>query len=73
MTALCVRFDPAGSGACLRRYSDPLYFKTVWTNSSELLNVEQFQKEMKVLKRKVWLTISPSMISPVIHSGKVKM
>ncbi|CAL9196482.1 SCAR-like protein 2 isoform X1 [Musa acuminata AAA Group] len=45
------KFDHAGTGACLKRYSDPPYFKRVWT-ASQMENSENFQKEKKVHKTK---------------------
>ena len=47
-----IRFDSAGSGACLRRYSDPSYFKRVWA-TSELEKAEKVQREKKAHKIKV--------------------
>ncbi|URE44135.1 SCAR-like protein [Musa troglodytarum] len=45
------KFDHAGTGACLKRYSDPPYFKRVWT-ASQMEISENFQKEKKVHKTK---------------------
>ncbi|ERN13890.1 SCAR-like protein 2 isoform X1 [Amborella trichopoda] len=45
------RFDTGGSGACLKRYSDPSFFKKKWVGS-ELMKAEKFQKEKKAHRNK---------------------
>ncbi|XP_073110686.1 SCAR-like protein 2 isoform X2 [Elaeis guineensis] len=45
------KFDSAGVGACLKRYSDPSYFKRVWA-MSESEKGEHAQKEKKARKIK---------------------
>ncbi|XP_058095582.1 protein SCAR3-like isoform X2 [Magnolia sinica] len=45
------KFDTAGAGACLKRYSNPSFFKTVWA-SSELANAEKVRREKKAQKSK---------------------
>ncbi|KAG9446788.1 hypothetical protein H6P81_012916 [Aristolochia fimbriata] len=40
------KFDPAGAGACLKRYSDPSFFRKACSNS-ELLKAEKAHKEKK--------------------------
>ncbi|XP_068653806.1 protein SCAR3-like isoform X2 [Aristolochia californica] len=40
------KFDPAGTGACLKRYSDPSFFGKASANS-ELMKAEKVQKEKK--------------------------
>ncbi|PKA66563.1 SCAR-like protein 2 [Apostasia shenzhenica] len=44
------KFDSAGAGACLNRYSDPSYFRTV--TCSESAKVEIAHSEMKVQRKK---------------------
>lgn len=38
------KFDEAGRGACVRRYTDPTFFKINWV-SSQLLKAEQLQRQ----------------------------
>ncbi|XP_049937044.1 protein SCAR3-like isoform X2 [Nymphaea colorata] len=45
------KFDVAGTGACLKRYSDPSFFKMEWA-TSELLKAEKFKQERKILRKK---------------------
>ncbi|KAJ7287948.1 hypothetical protein O6H91_Y312800 [Diphasiastrum complanatum] len=45
------KFEAAGEGACLRRYSDPSYFKMQWENS-ESKKAENSKKEKKGRRRK---------------------
>ncbi|KAG1330288.1 SCAR-like protein 2 [Cocos nucifera] len=45
------KFDNAGAGACLKRYSDPSYFRRVWA-LSESDKGEHARKEKKTLKFK---------------------
>ncbi|XP_020593449.1 protein SCAR3 isoform X2 [Phalaenopsis equestris] len=47
------KYDRAGNGACLKRYSDPSYFKKAWANS-EPEKAQQIQNEKKhqIFKRK---------------------
>ncbi|KAJ6821949.1 SCAR-like protein 2 [Iris pallida] len=45
------KFHTDGIGACLKRYSDPSYFKRMWA-TSELEKVEKKKKEMKAKKFK---------------------
>ena len=45
------RFDVAGAGACLKRYTDPSFFK-VDSSSSGMMNAE-VQREKKTRKAKV--------------------
>ncbi|XP_068634621.1 protein SCAR2-like isoform X2 [Aristolochia californica] len=44
------KFDIAGAGACLKRYSDPSFFKTEFASSGEMK--EELQREKKVRKNK---------------------
>ncbi|KAF3791817.1 SCAR2 protein [Nymphaea thermarum] len=45
------KFDVAGTGACLKRFSDPSFFKMEWA-TSELLKAEKFKQERKILRKK---------------------
>ncbi|CAL9148049.1 unnamed protein product [Musa hybrid cultivar] len=47
------KFDHAGTGACLKRYSDPSYFKRTWA-ASQMQRSETVRKEKKfhTIKRK---------------------
>ncbi|XP_058100796.1 SCAR-like protein 2 isoform X2 [Magnolia sinica] len=45
------KFDHSGAGTCLKRYSDPSFFKTAWTNSA-LMKIEKVQQEKKAHKSK---------------------
>lgn len=45
------KFDVAGAGACLKRYTDPSFFKMEWA-SSELIKAEKAQREKKARKVK---------------------
>ncbi|XP_077251123.1 SCAR-like protein 2 [Tasmannia lanceolata] len=45
------KFDAAGAGACLKRYTDPSFFKMAWA-SSELTKEEIVQREPKAKKIK---------------------
>lgn len=45
------RFDVAGAGACLKRYTDPSFFK-VEVSSYEMMNAEA-QRDKKIRKIKV--------------------
>ncbi|XP_077227651.1 SCAR-like protein 2 isoform X2 [Tasmannia lanceolata] len=45
------KFDTAGAGACLKRYTDPSLFKKIWA-SSELTKAETVQRERKTHKIK---------------------
>ncbi|KAH0450410.1 hypothetical protein IEQ34_021102 [Dendrobium chrysotoxum] len=45
------KYDRAGTGACLKRYSDPSYFKRAWA-TSEPEKTQQIQKEKKLKKFK---------------------
>ncbi|XP_068668257.1 SCAR-like protein 1 [Aristolochia californica] len=44
------KFDIAGAGACLKRYSDPSFFKTEFASSGQMK--EELQREKKVQKVK---------------------
>lgn len=46
------RFDVAGAGACLKRYTDPSFFRTEWA-SSELMKAERVQRDEKARREKV--------------------
>lgn len=46
------RFDPGGTGSCLRRYSDPTFFRRA-SSRSEVSNNEKSQRERKARKNKV--------------------
>lgn len=46
------RFDVAGAGACLKRYTDPSFFKVEWA-SSELMKAQRAQRERKARRDKV--------------------
>lgn len=50
---ILIRFDVAGAGACLKRYTDPSFFK-VEAASSGMATVE-YQREKKTRKAKVSL------------------
>eukprot|EP01018_Ginkgo_biloba_P000338 Gb_27613 [translate_table: standard] len=45
------KFDVAGAGACLKRYTDPSFFKMEWA-SSELMKAEKAQREKKARRVK---------------------
>ncbi|WOL12412.1 SCAR-like protein 2 isoform X1 [Canna indica] len=45
------KYDHDGAGACLKRYSDPSYFRRAWT-ASELEKADSLQREKKVQKIK---------------------
>ncbi|KAF3790643.1 SCAR-like protein 2 [Nymphaea thermarum] len=45
------KFDAAGAGACLKRYSDPSFFKMEWA-TSELMKAEKVKREKKTTKSK---------------------
>ncbi|KAG0609588.1 hypothetical protein M758_8G195800 [Ceratodon purpureus] len=45
------KFDVAGSGACLKRYTDPSFFKLEWA-SSELLKAQRAQRDKKARREK---------------------
>lgn len=42
----------AGQGACVKRYSDPTFFRLMWA-SSEIEKAEQVQRELKAHQEKV--------------------
>lgn len=42
-----LRFDNSGAGACMKRYSDPSYFKRA-SASSEPVKAEKIQRKKKV-------------------------
>lgn len=46
------RFDVAGAGACLKRYTDPSFFKVEWA-SSELMKAQRAQRDKKARREKV--------------------
>jgi len=46
------RFDVAGSGACLKRYTDPAFFKVEWARS-ELMKAQRAQRDKKARREKV--------------------
>ncbi len=49
----CSRFDVAGAaGACLKRYTDPSFFKLEWANS-ELMKAQRAQRDKKARREKV--------------------
>lgn len=45
------KFDVAGAGACLKRYSDPSFFKLEWA-SSELMKAQRAQRDKKARREK---------------------
>eukprot|EP00249_Psilotum_nudum_P022838 c28655_g1_i1 orf=1070-4681(+) len=45
------KFDVAGAGACLKRYTDPFFFKMEWA-STELLKAEKEQRDKRSWKQK---------------------
>ncbi|KAI5074533.1 hypothetical protein GOP47_0010494 [Adiantum capillus-veneris] len=45
------RFDVTGAGACLKRFTDPSFFKTEWA-SSELLKAEKEQRDQRARRLK---------------------
>lgn len=49
----CIRFDVAGAGACLKRYTDPSFFKLEWA-SSELMKAQRAQRDKKARREKVF-------------------
>lgn len=51
--ALPFRFDTGGPGSCLKRYSDPTFFKRVSATSDEA-NSENLQRDRKARRSKVW-------------------
>ncbi|GMP74329.1 hypothetical protein CsSME_00031780 [Camellia sinensis var. sinensis] len=50
------KFDTGGPGSCLKRYSDPTYFRRASANSREA-NVEKVSKDRKACRSKVCLVI----------------
>jgi hypothetical protein len=46
------RFDVAGAGACLKRYTDSSFFRTEWA-SSELMKAERAQRDKRARREKV--------------------
>lgn len=46
-----VRFDSAEDGACLKRYSDPSFFKTNFASTGKM--EDEFHRERKSRKNKV--------------------
>ena len=48
----CLRFDVAGAGACLKRYTDPSFFKTESISSND--RKPEGQREKKTRRVKVW-------------------
>jgi len=49
-----LRFDINGPGSCLKRYSDPTYFRRASSNLSQ--GNKKFQKDKKHCKMKVWFS-----------------
>lgn len=49
---LTFRFDTGGPGSCLKRYSDPTFFKKASANPDEA-NVEQVRRSRKGQRSKV--------------------
>lgn len=49
---LLLRFDTGGPGSCLKRYSDPTFFKRVSAASDEV-NAEKVLRERKARRSKV--------------------
>jgi hypothetical protein len=45
------KFDVAGAGACLKRYTDPSFFRTEWA-SSELMKAERVQRDKRARREK---------------------
>ncbi|GLJ38492.1 hypothetical protein SUGI_0784370 [Cryptomeria japonica] len=45
------KFDVAGAGACLKRYTDPSFFKMEWA-STELMKAEKAQRDKKARRVK---------------------
>ncbi|CAM6095576.1 unnamed protein product [Calypogeia fissa] len=45
------KFDVAGAGACLKRYTDPSFFRTEWA-SSELMKAERIQRDKRARREK---------------------
>ncbi|WOL08233.1 SCAR-like protein 2 isoform X1 [Canna indica] len=45
------KFDHAGTGSCLKRYSDPSYFKRMWA-ASQMENIEIIRVDKKLQKIK---------------------
>lgn len=62
---LWLRYDRAGNGACLKRYSDPSYFRRAWA-TSEPEKAQQIQKEKKLKKIKVNLCFNYNKTSGVV-------
>jgi hypothetical protein len=48
------KFDINGPGSCLKRYSDPTYFRRASSNLSQ--GNKKFQKDKKHCKMKVWFS-----------------
>jgi hypothetical protein len=61
LTWFIFRFDNSGAGACLRRYSDPSYFKKSW-DVMRADKTANLQKESRSQKMKVLLLIFCSAI-----------
>lgn len=49
-----IRFDVAGAGACLKRYSDPSFYKTVLTSTETRKVKVQREKKSRKIKVKTW-------------------
>lgn len=50
--AILFRFDTGGPGSCLKRYSDPTFFKRVSARPDEA-NTEKVQRDRKARRSKV--------------------
>lgn len=48
--SLSIRFDIAGAGACLKRYSDPSFFKTNSVSSDKIEKEVQIEKKSRKIK-----------------------
>lgn len=48
------RFDTGGPGSCLKRYSDPTFFKRASAMSDEP-HAEKFHRDRKARRTKVWM------------------
>ncbi|OVA17223.1 WH2 domain [Macleaya cordata] len=64
------KFDIAGAGACLKRYSDPSFFKVELTSSETTQSESQREKKARKIKKKAsrWRNGETSEVIPTSHS-----
>ncbi|KAF5946604.1 hypothetical protein HYC85_016832 [Camellia sinensis] len=72
---LNVRFDTGGPGSCLKRYSDPTYFRRASANSREA-NVEKVSKDRKACRSKMMIfqaVYCKNKLAPVTWNEKTQI